>query len=227
MEASVIDTHTGLQRSQRIDLCRTGRGARLVNFLLATLLSAIAKNFYRPEVEMISRRLRDLLEGNPITDEYDNVILALIEAEDHRFALHYGVDTLSIVRAIVATLVTRQPQGGSTITQQLVRVITSDYRKTASRKVREMCFAAWVDARFSKHEQAVSYLNIAYFGWRMNGYREAAARLQLNTPCNPSEAAALVARLKYPEPQWPAEERLQKIKERQAHIVRRTETRVT
>jgi penicillin-binding protein 1A len=143
-----------------------------------------------------------------------SIIEALIQAEDHRFLLHKGVDTRAILRAIFVTTFTRKLEGGSTITQQLVRVASGDYRRTLSRKFKEMCLAAWIDAEIMKIEQAAVYLRIAYFGWRMNGLVQATTRLQFSFPLSNTEAAALVARIKYPEPQAANEQRWAQIEAR-------------
>lgn len=152
--------------------------------------------------------------------DFESLIEALIFAEDHRFYSHKGIDLRAIWRAIIATTFTGRSQGGSTITQQLVRVITCDYRRSIARKFKELCLAAWLDLHLPKKEQAIIYLHVAYFGWRMNGLRQTMLRMQINLPCSMTEAAAIVARLKYPEPRNPTSRHFIRIQCRQRHIIR-------
>lgn len=191
----------------------------LIDSLLAHALRVVTHHYYRELAEDIVQRVKRLSELRPSISHLTPVVEALIHAEDHRFHLHHGVDSRSIVRAAIATAFTGRTQGGSTITQQLVRVVTDDYRRSISRKLKELCLSSWLDSKITKDEQAVAYLHVAYFGWRMNGVVQAASRLEIVLPCTTSEAAAIVARLKYPEPQNPSKNRKKMIRARQIHII--------
>lgn len=143
---------------------------------------------------------------------------ALVAAEDRRFFSHLGVDSKGLLRALILLLTRRKIQGASTITQQLVRVLTKDYRYSVRRKLKEMCLACALDRKISKKSQASIYLSIAYFGWRMNGAAQARQRLRLTSPLSPQTAASLVARLRYPEPREATPQYLEKLNRRTRYV---------
>lgn len=187
--------------------------------MFSFLLRNIARLRYKSQAEMVLFQARKMTENYPSSDDFQMLVDALVQAEDHRFYSHHGVDVRSIMRAIMITAFTNRTQGASTITQQLARVITGDYRRSVDRKFKELCLAAWLDSKMAKHEQAVAYLHVAYFGWGMNGWRQAVRRLRIDFPCSAKDAAAVVARLKYPEPQHPSLKQLCRIRNRQNHII--------
>ncbi len=92
-------------------------------------------------------------------------VQAVIAVEDHRFYEHLGLDLPSIARALVANLgAGRIVQGGSTLTQQLVKNFYLTPAKTFSRKAKEALMALLLDARYSKEQILEAYLNEVYFG---------------------------------------------------------------
>jgi penicillin-binding protein 1B len=96
-----------------------------------------------------------------------SLLNAVLAAEDHRFFEHAGVDVRGLVRAAWVNLrAGRVSQGGSTITQQLVKNRLVGSRRTLGRKLREAWLAAAVEWRYSKAEILESYLNEAYLGQR-------------------------------------------------------------
>jgi membrane peptidoglycan carboxypeptidase len=144
----------------------------------------------------------------------------LIAGEDHRFRSHSGVDLIGLMRAIWKTLVFRERQGGSTIAMQFVRTITGRYEKTLKRKIYEIIFAVLLTHHFGRDRLPMWYLCIAYYGWRMNNFRQACTRLRIKPDSiDEIEAARLVARLKYPEPAQCKAERIRKIERRARHLV--------
>ncbi len=85
--------------------------------------------------------------------------------EDRRFDVHHGVDVLGILRASWADLrAGRVVQGGSTLTQQLVKNYFLSDEQSFSRKVTEALMALRLEAHFSKEEILVAYLNEVYLG---------------------------------------------------------------
>jgi penicillin-binding protein 1B len=90
---------------------------------------------------------------------------ALIAVEDRKFEQHYGVDPVAILRAAWVNLRAGEVrQGGSTITQQLVKNYLLDNRQTLWRKMREAVMAVWVDALYGKEEILTAYINEIYLG---------------------------------------------------------------
>ena len=104
--------------------------------------------------------------------------LAAISIEDERFYKHKGID---LKRTFGATLgwvwakITHKPigYGGSTITQQVIKNITNEKDKTATRKIKEMMRAVALEKRFTKDEILTVYLNIVYFGNQCYGIEPA------------------------------------------------------
>lgn len=90
---------------------------------------------------------------------------ALITMEDRRFAVHYGVDPLGILRAMVQNFrAGKVSQGGSTLTQQLVKNLYLDNSRTLKRKVNEALMSLIIEWRYSKAEILERYLNTIFLG---------------------------------------------------------------
>lgn len=125
----------------------------------------------------------------------------LVAGEDHRIALHPGVDPLALCRAAWRTYGRGRMEGGSTVAMQLVRVLTGRFENSWRRKVREMALAVVATRCAHWSELASLYLLVGYYGWRMNGFGQACDRLGIDPErCSSRDSAMLVARLKYPQP---------------------------
>ncbi|MDQ6855244.1 MAG: transglycosylase domain-containing protein, partial [Actinomycetota bacterium] len=102
---------------------------------------------------------------------------AVILNEDKTFWTNPGVDIGGVARAFVANLTKGQiSQGGSTITQQLVKNRLTGDRRDLSRKMKELVLAFRVNDRYSKREILKQYLNTVYFGQGSYGVKAAARR---------------------------------------------------
>ena len=100
---------------------------------------------------------------------------ALISIEDRRFYEHSGVDIDSILRAILVNIqADGVVQGGSTLTQQLVKNTVLDSEQTIERKIYEALLALIVESENSKDDILEMYLNTTYFGAGATGIKEAA-----------------------------------------------------
>ncbi len=122
---------------------------------------------------------------------------AFIAVEDERFYKHIGVDPLAILRSLVANIRHGQwaGQGGSTITQQLIKNAYLSQEKTLIRKIKEAWLAMQMERKFSKDEILEMYLNTIYFSHGAYGI-EAAANLYFNKSVDelsPAEGALLAA----------------------------------
>jgi membrane carboxypeptidase/penicillin-binding protein PbpC len=145
----------------------------------------------------------------------------LISGEDHRFFHHAGFDLRAICRAIYRHVFWGIQEGASTIEQQTVRILTGRYEKTIERKVREILLATLVTEVIPKTILPSIHLEIAYFGWRMNNFRQACKRLELHPQrISLEDAAAVVARLKYPEPRTAPLKRRCQIQHRKVHLMK-------
>jgi penicillin-binding protein 1B len=90
---------------------------------------------------------------------------ALKAVEDRNFDTHHGVDPAGIARALWVNVRAGQvEQGGSTLTQQLVKNYFLDSRRTAVRKLREVAMALALDAHFSKADLMNAYINEIFLG---------------------------------------------------------------
>jgi membrane carboxypeptidase/penicillin-binding protein len=101
----------------------------------------------------------------PLGEIPDFVQKAFVAAEDRRFFTHHGVDERGLIRAFIGNLADPgRPQGGSTITQQVVKNLLVGEDVTYERKIREMIVASRLEATLSKSEILELYINSAYLG---------------------------------------------------------------
>src|SRR5688572_14345735 len=124
----------------------------------------------------------------------DTIRRAVVAAEDHRFFKHRGVDWQAIGRALHEDVKARDfVQGGSTITQQLIRNLYTGSERTIARKAREALLSVQAERVYSKDEILARYLNTVYLGESTFGV-EAASQSYFRKPAKDltlSEAALL------------------------------------
>jgi len=109
---------------------------------------------------------------------------AVIAIEDRNFYRHGGVDFQALVRAAVADVNSGKiVQGGSTITQQYVKLVYTGSERTLSRKLKEAVLAEKISRKYSKKEILEKYLNLVYFGHGAYG-AEAAAQTYFGAPAS-------------------------------------------
>jgi penicillin-binding protein 1A len=124
----------------------------------------------------------------------DVIRRAVVAAEDHRFFKHRGVDWQSIGRAVHADArAGHVVQGGSTITQQLIRNLYTGSDRTIGRKAKEALLAVQAERVYSKDDILARYLNTVYLGESTFGV-EAASQSYFRKPAKDltlSEAALL------------------------------------
>ncbi|MEX0939944.1 MAG: transglycosylase domain-containing protein [Candidatus Babeliales bacterium] len=126
---------------------------------------------------------------------------AFIAAEDHDFWSHAGISWKGIIRSFfINCYYGRIVQGASTITQQLVKLLFCDARKTLARKIKEQFIALIVEKQFSKEHIFQTYLNHVYFGCGIYGVEAACQRFWKKHASEISldEAAVLAAVVKSP-----------------------------
>jgi 1A family penicillin-binding protein len=100
---------------------------------------------------------------------------ATISIEDKDFYKHGGVNPIGgMLRAVYATITRKSLQGGSTITQQLVKSALLSPERTVTRKIKEIILAIMVDAKFSKDKILELYLNQVPYGGTASGIQTAA-----------------------------------------------------
>ena len=160
----------------------------------------------RLEPEEIGRIYPDNYEDR-ILVAYDDAPAALINAllavEDRNFFSHPGIDLRGMLRALYYNILRRQvEQGGSTITQQLVKNFFFSRERTLTRKVNEIIMALLLERRFGKEEILAAYINEVYLGQQgrrsVHGFGTA-AEFYFARPMNelrPDQVALLVGMVK-------------------------------
>jgi penicillin-binding protein 1A len=148
-------------------------------------------------------RFADVFEENQrrlwvsLADIPEHVRQAFIAAEDKRFYAHQGIDERGLIRAFVGNLAgSRRPQGGSTITQQVVKNLLVGENVTYERKIREMIVATRLERALGKDDILELYLNFVFLGRGAWGV-EMAAQSYFGKPANELtlEEGALLAGL--------------------------------
>jgi penicillin-binding protein 1A len=143
-------------------------------------------NYHPPQVTRVLARDGTLLAELfverrtvvPIKSLPAHVKLAVLAAEDAGFYEHEGLNYLGIVRAFVVNMRSgRTRQGGSTITQQVVKNLLLDPERTYKRKLREALLSRRIEQELSKDDILELYLNHIYFGHGRYGIEEAARDL--------------------------------------------------
>lgn len=161
----------------------------------------------------------------PINKIPEHMINAVIATEDSRFWKHKGIDYLAILRALIKDIIyVELKEGGSTITQQLAKVMFLTPEKTLKRKLREAALAIKIEKNLDKKEILELYLNKVYFGHGAYGV-EMASRIYFGKSVRDitlSEAALLAGLIKAPALYSPYND-LTKAKERQQIVLSRME----
>src|SRR2546423_5551663 len=132
----------------------------------------------------------------PLATIPSHVRLAFLAAEDADFYRHHGVNPLSIIRASIANLLHHQVvQGGSTITQQVVKALLLTPERSYERKAKELVLALRLEAKLSKDDILYLYLSQIYFGAGAHGVAPPAREVFATTREDPTlpQAAGLAA----------------------------------
>jgi penicillin-binding protein 1A len=146
---------------------------------------------------------RGMFKGTRLgaADVPEHLKQAIVAIEDRRFYDHIGIDPKGIIRAALRNWQaggTRE--GGSTITQQLVRLMFLSPEQTMRRKIQEAILSLWLEQQAGKEEILLRYLNTAYFGSGAYGV-DAAARRYFGKPTKDltlGEAAMLAGLVRAP-----------------------------
>lgn len=220
-----------------VSLASLGLFAWLYQSALATPVSLeVLDKYVVPQTTVITDR-----EGNQLYELYDqgrrtlvplseispHLQQAVIAAEDKRFYTHRGLDYEGIARAAWLNARSklrheqRPLQGGSTITQQLIKNTLLTTERTWERKLKEAVLAPEVEKRFTKEQILERYLNIISFGNQALGAQEAALTY-FNKPAKEltlSESATLAALPQLPSYYSPYGPNLEKLFARKDYIL--------
>ncbi len=160
----------------------------------------------------------------PFSEISENIKKAVISAEDADFYKHNGFDLKAIIRAVLYDLKIGKPvQGGSTITQQLIRNYFLSQNKTIKRKTREIILATELEKKYNKDQILDWYLNLIPFGSNIYGVEEACHYFfnKKASDINVAEAAVLAAIIKAPTYYSPYGKNSNKLTERKNYILER------
>jgi penicillin-binding protein 1C len=112
-----------------------------------------------------------------LNDVPPSIANATIAAEDRRFEEHLGIDPIAIARAVVHDVVRlRAAEGGSTITQQVAKMLLGNPPRTIAAKVREAVIALRLEHRYTKRQILALYVNLAPYGEQTIGIARASRR---------------------------------------------------
>jgi len=134
-----------------------------------------ATKIYSRDGVLLAKVYRENREYVPLEKIPDELKWATVAIEDERFYRHKGLDPEGIARALWRNLKARRiVEGGSTITQQLARVLFLTRKRTIGRKLQEAFLAVELERRLSKDEILELYLNTVYYGRGAYGVQAAA-----------------------------------------------------
>jgi 1A family penicillin-binding protein len=153
----------------------------------------------------------------------EHLIQATVAIEDKNFHRHHGLDIRGVLRAAVNNLTGGQTQGGSTITQQLVKNALLSKERTFSRKIKEALLSILTEIIYSKEEILEMYLNYIAYGGTAVGI-EAAAELYFDKSASElslAESTLLAGLPQAPSAYSPFGSHPEKAKLRQKEVLRR------
>jgi len=160
----------------------------------ALQISSQIRDYRGQDIGVFSDEVRHVV---PLKQIPRKVQASFLAAEDDGFWRHIGISPRGLLRALMANIKhDRFAQGGSTITQQLVRQLLLDRKKTVARKIREVTLAITLERQMKKSEILEIWLNSVYLGNKSWGV-EAASRRYFNKHVNQLtlEEAAMLAGL--------------------------------
>ncbi|MBI3541110.1 MAG: transglycosylase domain-containing protein, partial [Deltaproteobacteria bacterium] len=160
------------------------------------------------EPELLASLFDDKMEDRTlvtIAEIPEDLLHGVVAIEDERFYSHHGIDPLAILRAFLTDLLhLRAVQGGSTLTQQLIKNYFLSSEKTLGRKLNELLMAILLEFRYSKEAILEAYLNEIYFGQKgpvsVTGVQEA-SRFYFSKDVSyltPAECALLAGMIRSP-----------------------------
>lgn len=135
---------------------------------------------------------------NEVSPLYINMLLA---SEDKRFYEHFGVDFISLLRALIGNIKSGEiTSGGSTLAMQVAKRLTN-HKRTYFNKLKEIVQAVYITQKFGRDTVLDWYLTLAPFGSNIEGVKAASLKWFNHLPNNltPSEAALLSAFPRTPE----------------------------
>ena len=156
------------------------------------------------EVATVGEMWGELIPADEMAPVLPTAVLAI---EDRRFFTHGGIDAFGVIRAAWQNAVEgRVVAGGSTISQQVAKLVFLSPERSVKRKIQEAMLAFWLEREFTKEEILTIYLNRAYFGAGAYGVDAAARRYfgRSARDVDVAQAAMIAGLLKAPSRYSPA-----------------------
>ncbi len=186
-------------------------GLTVLLFLWLIVTAPLSKSLQPiepPAITLLSEQGRPIARRGAVVEQPvdaaalpRHVIEPFLAIEDRRFYDHWGIDPRGIARAAWANMQAGGVrEGGSTISQQLAKLVFLSADRTAGRKVQEMILALWLEAWLTKDEILSRYLSTVYFGDNVYGLRAAAHHYFSRAPekLTVEQAAMLAGLVKAP-----------------------------
>lgn len=173
---------------------------------IAMYTEALQKTSLKEKIKEIQNR-PNFVAFDAIPEDF---IEALIENEDKRFYLHFGIDPIAIIRAMYYNWKAGEiVQGGSTLTQQLAKNLYFTFEQKYERKIAEILVAFDLERHYTKKEILTFYCNIVYFGEGCYGIYDASMHYFNTTPeqLTKEQCLQLVYTLQCPEENNPNQEK--------------------
>jgi 1A family penicillin-binding protein len=160
----------------------------------------------------------------PLSEMSPNIQRATIAVEDDKFYEHFGVRPLALLRAVILNVIHgKYVQGGSTITQQVIKNTLLTQKKTIARKLKEIILSIKLERKMTKDQILEAYLNESSYGGNIYGV-EQAAQTYFGKPAkelNIAEAAYLAAIPQSPTYYSPYGRHTDALLERQQFVLKR------
>ncbi|MBD3271129.1 MAG: PBP1A family penicillin-binding protein, partial [Elusimicrobia bacterium] len=142
---------------------------------LDTYIPSLVTKIYDRNNQLIAELFTEKRTLIPLSRLPVDLQNAIIATEDTQFFSHWGINPKAILRAFIKnTLAGRVVEGGSTITQQLAKVLFLTRERTLARKIKELILSLQLEYYFTKEEILQLYLNQIYFGHGAYGVEAAA-----------------------------------------------------
>ena len=147
----------------------------LTCFTSVLIISSVYRSIIKDiEIQNIVNEIQASSNYVQVEDINEIFLDAIVAIEDHRFYKHGAIDLISIARATFINIKNKDiVEGGSTITQQLVKNLFLNMEQTLERKLNEIFIAFELEKLYSKEEILELYVNIVYYGDGFTGIKSA------------------------------------------------------
>lgn len=166
-----------------IAICAAGMFVAMIQYVVVDFSSLTHESAGKPSLVLddegneLFKFQYDRREPVPLSEMPPHLIQAFLAAEDWHFFSHAGLSFKGMIRSFLVNLRHGKiVQGASTITQQLVRLLFFDYKRTFKRKIKEQFYTLLVERQCTKEQILQTYLNHIYFGCGIYGVEAACQR---------------------------------------------------